>query len=98
MLKINVKSDSKEYSIFLDVDDPNKYGKLIYDDYLVFGWEFNNFISESYGAFGHILNPKSITPIDLHAALVKGNYKFEILEGEDMIKVYDPKIPDGAMT
>lgn len=68
-------------------------------------------LDSAYGAFGHSIGD-STSPIDLDAAIKKGpsavwmgkmakfllGYRFQLLEGAELVKSYDPKIPLDTLT
>jgi hypothetical protein len=59
-----------------------------------------DYLASAYGAFGHTIDPNSLTAIDLHAALAspRSPFTFEVLEGAVFVETYDPQIPANAIT
>ena len=64
-------------------------------------------LPNALGAFGHFIG-ESTSPIDLDVAIKKGprplllkfmpDYRWELLAGADLVKIYDPRTPPGAFT
>lgn len=53
-----------------------------------------------YGAFGHLIG-SSCTPIDLDAAmraLAMQEFEPEVIEGANLVQIYNPYTPPGALT
>lgn len=59
----------------------------------------NRNLEGASGAFGHILDDFT-TPIDLHYAVFSRLQQFspQAIEGAELVEVYDPGIPEGAVT
>jgi hypothetical protein len=50
------------------------------------------------GAFGHLIGEYT-TPIDLHCAFLnQGELLATLIEGKELVKSYDPEIPEGSVT
>lgn len=87
----------------LDVSNPNQYAPLKIeggDDRSRSVLDFI-FSSSAGGAFGHTFNPRSTTAIDLNYVLnaeAQDLFDVELVEGEDLVKSYDPGIPEGSVT
>ena len=98
MLKI--KLQSIDVIITLDTTVPNEPVNAIYEGESQRIDFVKSEIDDSYGVFGHRVSSKSITPIDLHKILFTSLADFspEILEGKEIVSVYDPDIPQGAKT
>jgi len=100
MLRYQLKDN---ITISLDSNDPNKAAEIQVegqkgDEEAVAS--VKNQLLRSYGAFGHMIR-ETTTPIDLNAALESGDFKEfrpQIVEGEELVKLYNPKIPPDAQT
>ncbi len=101
MLELNVSDGSETVQLRLFVSDPNEPARPIFNDGNT-DTRLERYIERSLetasGAFGHTIDPKSITPIDLHYAIGRMGLAIEIIEGAEMIEEYDPDIPEGAIT
>ena len=98
MIKYKVKVENKTIYVSLDTNSPNESAVLIYegDKSVVSG--FREFLENTYGAFGHTIGQVT-TPIDLHYAMSsQQQFEARLVEGQNIVKKYDPEIPDGAMT
>jgi len=97
MIKYKLRGD---ITVSLNSNDPNKSAKIqIEGDEEVVAMVRDRLLS-SYGAFGHLIR-ETTTPIDLNAALKSGNFRLfqpQIIEGAELVKVYDPKVPPDALT
>lgn len=87
-------------SVSLDADRPNQRAEIIYEgsDYAV--GEVKPALRSCNGAFGHAI-VDSTSPIDLDFAMRSDKMqKFQptLTEGAELVEVYDPEIPDGAVT
>lgn len=59
-----------------------------------------NWLQHECGAFGHIIG-EATTPIDLDAAMHSKDaleFRPEIMAGAELVKSYNPGIPEGAVT
>ena len=100
MFKLDVLFEDMFLS--LNVTSPNQYATLVIEG----GSEEKkqlviDIIRRSHGAFGHLMSEQSMTAIDLD--YVANNYlAFEfttvIVEGAELVEIYDPGIPEGAVT
>lgn len=101
MIRFELKVDQVvPMSVSLDADRPNQSTPIIYEgtDYAV--GEVKPVLRSCYGAFGHSIGD-STSPIDLDFAMKSPKMKqFQpvLIEGAELVKVYDPGIPDGAVT
>lgn len=95
-----IEFSRKQASVSLDVNDPNDYAEQ--------KWEARNAMAidilkrnldRASGAFGHLLSDIT-TPIDLYYALFTNLERFSpvVVEGAELVEVYDPGIPEGAVT
>ena len=93
-----------EYIVSVDSNNPNASEKISItvgdegDDRFV--PIIREWLEHEYGAFGHIIGTHT-TPIDLDAAMhSRDSKKFrpEIVEGQELVKSYDPGIPKAAIT
>ena len=101
MLKYKILSI--EITVSVDSADPNKSGKVAYEGDESAVKLLKHYLGLCYGAFGHVLNPEMTTPIDMDAALKSREISeifgaAEIVEGGDLVKTYDPGIPDKCVT
>lgn len=86
--------------VWIDSKDPNASAKIQYSGNEVMVDVISDRLARQYGAFGHLIG-SATTPIDLDAAMKSPEmkeYRPQLIEGEDMVKKYDPKIPKGAIT
>jgi len=101
MLELNVSDGLETVQIRLPVTDANEPAHPMYNDGDT-DTRLERYIQRSLetssGAFGHTIDPKSITPIDLHYALGQMGLVIEIVEGAEMVEEYNPAIPEGALT
>ncbi len=102
MIKYQLTLGYSETSIFisLPVTDGNSSALMEFEggDMAVAKAKFE--LLNQYGAFGHKMG-KVTTGYDLDAALNSpgmARFSARILEGEEIVRNYDPGIPDGAMT
>jgi len=91
---------SEGVEVSLDSAEPNKYAPIQFagDESAV--RRVRDRLLTQYGAFGHALE-ETTTPIDLDAAMKsEGMAEFspQIVEGAEMVQVYDPGIPEVAVT
>jgi hypothetical protein len=97
MLRYQLAGD---VTISLNSNDPNKSANIqIEGDEKVVALVRDRLL-RSYGAFGHMIR-ETTTPIDLNAALKSDDFKEfrpQIVEGAELVGVYDPRIPPGAIT
>lgn len=59
------------------------------------------YLANTLGAYGHILNPESATPADLSVAMARIQvlpWKPQLVEGADLVEQIDPKIPEGSVS
>ena len=99
VIKYKVGVDDNEVEVSIDVDGGNKFGAVNFTGNADSVALVRSLLSSAYGAFGHGINLESCSPIDLAAALGSmATFKPEILEGEDLVKDWNPGIPDGAVT
>lgn len=87
-------------SVSLSVDDGNESAPQEWEgDPGLIGW-FRSRLGDTYGAFGHLFDTEFATPIDLHYAVFSTLVDYEpvVVEGAELVKTYDPGIPDGAIT
>jgi hypothetical protein len=99
MFQIEIKSRGEVTELFLNSSNGNEQSVLAIEPTSGFLSELiQQQLSNASGAFGHGLTIQSITPIDLHYALVELGYEFNILEGMKLVESYNPEIPDGAVT
>lgn len=86
--------------ISVDSDNPNKSAEIQYQGNQDGIDEIKPILESSYGAFGHLIGTVT-TPIDLSAAMNSPEiqqFKPELIEGDDLVKDYDPQIPEGSLT
>lgn len=78
---------------------PNSPSEIVYegDQYLV--EEIKQKIDRAYGAFGHLMSADSATAIDFQHVMTTQMKQFspELIAGK-LLEVYDPEIPEGAVT
>ena len=78
---------------------PNSPSEIVYegDQYLV--EEIKQKIDRAYGAFGHLMSADSATAIDFQHVMTAQMKQFspELIAGK-LLEVYDPEIPEGAVT
>lgn len=101
MLKYKILSN--DIIISVNSTDSNESGRVVYEGDESAVQILRHYLGLSYGAFGHTLNPELTTPIDMDAALKSPEISeifgtAEIIEGGDLVKTYDPGIPDGSVT
>lgn len=87
----------------LPSDNPNRLAALEYKGSDRFVEALQGLINASYGAFGHLMSASGTTPIDLDCVLCKLRQQgkvaeFELLEGRELVKNYDPGIPRDAVS
>jgi hypothetical protein len=107
VIQYKITANNAEVIITLNAEDPNDYEEVQYEGDPVLLEIVQMWLPSAFGAFGHLIGKKT-TPIDLDAALKKGprrhllrlmpDYKWELLVGADLVKNYDPCIPEGAVT
>ncbi len=87
--------------VSLASDDPNKGALLQFSGNGYAIERVRDILANSYGAFGHQIGDAT-TPIDLHYAMNNTKnlveYQPQLLEGEDLVRSYDPGIPPGAVS
>lgn len=93
--------DLGEVTIKLDSDKPNIAAPIQIEGLEVFVEDVRRILRTATGAFGHLIG-EGTTPIDLHAAISNSSelaeYEPKIIEGEDLVKSYNPQIPKGSIT
>lgn len=101
MLELNVSDGLETVQVRLFVSDANEPARPIFNDGNT-DTRLERYIERSLesasGAFGHTIDPKNITPIDLHYAIGRMGLVREIVEGAEMVEEYNPAIPEGALT
>ena len=107
MIQYKITANNAEVIITLDADDPNDFADVQYEGDSELLEIVKMWMSSATGAFGHFIG-ENTSPIDLDAAIKFGpkplllkfmpNYKWELLVGADLVKIYDPGIPKGALT
>lgn len=91
---------NREITVSLAVNSPHETAEIIYSGDNFLTAHIKEILSLSIGAFGHSIG-SSTTAIDLNAALKSDRfkeYKVELIEGGELVKSYDPGIPEGAVT
>lgn len=78
-------------AIVLETDEPNTPGVVQVEGMAAAAVQY--ILRQSYGAFGHLLSPDAITPIDLD--YVMRQLQAEVVAG---VANYDPDIPKDAVT
>lgn len=97
MLKLKITKGKKTAELSMYVADGNEKAVAVVDGDL--DWELRQYLNnEAFGAFGHTINTRSTTAIDIHYALSQSQYEFEVLEGAELVEKYDPGIPPDAKT
>lgn len=96
MFKIRVSKDGQSAEATLRVENGNTSYPVIFEGPLSLLVE--RYLNDAYGPFGHTINLSRANPIDLHYALSQSPFDFEVLEGAELVEVYDPEIPEGAVT
>lgn len=87
-------------TVTLASNKPNTPAEIKYEGNDEAVYQVRSVLESSYGAFGHIIG-KHTTPIDLDVAMKSSNLKDfypRLLKGGDLVKDYDPKIPEGSLT
>lgn len=101
MFKFKLKDFiDREITASIAVNSPHETAEIIYSGDEFLAQQVKEVLSLSIGAFGHLIGSKT-TAIDLDAALKSDRfkeYKVQLIEGEDLVKSYDPGIPEGAIT
>lgn len=98
MVKYFIDVNGSQVMVFLDTDNPNETVDLEFSGQEDKVTLIKNWLSNQYGAFGHLIDDTT-NPIDLDAALIgQSEYKAEMLEGENVIAEYNPRIPESANT
>lgn len=107
MIQYRITTNNAEVIISLDADDPNHFADIQYEGDSDLLEIVTMWLPFAFGAFGHLIG-ENTSPIDLDAAIKKGlkplllkfmpDYKWELLIGADLVKIYDPCIPPGAFT
>ena len=111
MIKYKITANGAEVIISLDANDPNEFADIQYEGDSALLEIIQMWLPNAFGAFGHSINDNT-SPIDLDCAIKKGPpasprynllrfmpyYKWELLVGADLVKIYDPGIPPGAFT
>jgi hypothetical protein len=98
VIKYEVKIDNLTIYVSLNTKYPNEKALLTYEGDTKTISKFKEFLENSYGAFGHTIG-KATSAIDLHYAMSnQQQFEARLLEGENLVKKYDPEIPDGAVT
>lgn len=98
MFRTEVTIDGNKIELVLPVDNGNESSPILFVGDPMLEWRVNSYLETAFGAFGHRISPSSVNAIDLHAALNQSPFTVTILEGEELVKTYDPEIPEGAMT
>lgn len=86
--------------VSLDVIAPNSKSVITYKGDQELVDIVKPVLESSYGAFGHKIG-SSTTAVDLDAAMMKPDmqqFRPEIIEGQELVNVWDPGIPDGSVT
>jgi len=100
-MKYLLTHDFGEVTIILEARTGNSRGPLQITGDEIPILELRYDFRDKHGAFGHRFDPESTTPIDLSHVLktqLSPRFKVEILEGAELVKVYDPGIPEGVQT
>ena len=107
MIQYKITANNAEVIITLNAEDTNDYEEVQCEGDPDLLEIVKMWLPSAIGAFGHFIG-ETTTPIDLDAALKKGprphllkfmpDYKWELLVGADLVKSYDPGIPEGAFT
>lgn len=102
MFKVKISNQDGDVTATIDSDRGNTFNTIEFENInsmslLALLWL--KFDDEPYGAFGHRFNRDHACPVDLHSWLVSNpQFKFEILEGEDLVSDYNVDIPVNAIT
>jgi|GEM_PF-2044325 len=89
-----------EVIVSLDVKDPNEIAPIKYEGEAYLIKSVRLWLEKEDGAFGHIIGDRTCA-IDLDAAMhsdAMQQFEPELIEGGELVKSYDPGIPDGAVT
>ena len=100
MLELAINRNSQSIRAWVAVDNGNQAAALILEDRHAeeLAQIIRRDLDGTTGAFGHLIDLQSVTPIDLHCVLSRLGYQFEVVRGSEMVEEYDPEIPEGAMT
>ena len=87
-------------AVTLNSADGNEPAPIVWSGGQAYIRHFKTRLDGAYGAFGHFLDLNVTTPIDLHYAVFTklADFKPRVTAGAEMVKVYDPGIPAGAVT
>ena len=85
-------------TVSLLANSPNESARQLWEGDSVKACRFR--LENAYGAFGHGLGLEFATPIDLHYAVFDRLAGFDpvVVEGAEMVEVYDSGIPEGSVT
>lgn len=86
--------------VSVDSTNPNRASAISYSGNPEVIAEIQEWLTYEYGAFGHSIG-NNTTPIDLDAAMHSKEakqFKPKIVVGAELVKNYDPGIPEGAVT
>jgi hypothetical protein len=100
VIKYLVTVEQESVEIAINVSYPNEKAEIQYSGDKVAIALFSKWLGRQSGAFGHLIG-QATSPIDLHCVLSKPEakqYQPQIIEGKELVKSYDPQIPDGAIT
>jgi hypothetical protein len=83
-----------------EADSGNYFGPLLWEGNADLIGMAKFYLESAYGAFGHLFDLEFSSPIDLHYACLSSlaDYAPEVIEGAEYVEVYDPGIPEGAVT
>jgi hypothetical protein len=100
LFKVAVSKGGQTIELQLRVENGNDFAIPEYLGGNSLEYAVRNYLASAYGAFGHAIDPDSLTAIDLHAALAspRSPFTFEVLEGMEFVETYDPQIPADAIT
>ena len=111
MIQYKITANNAEVIVTVNSNNPNLSAEVQYEGDPELLEIVKMWLPDAFGAFGHLIG-ESTSPIDLDAAIKKGppafsqynllrfmpDYKWELLVGADLVKSYDPGIPEGAFT
>ena len=96
MLKYEVNFQGSIFFVSLDSSSGNARSQINYEG--ADSTELRSLVSRMTGAFGHLIGEYT-TPIDLHCAFLnQGELLATLIEGKELVKSYDPEIPEGSVT
>jgi hypothetical protein len=94
-----IEFGEKQATVSLSSKGPNDYAEQRWEGRPEPVAMVRRYLDGASGAFGHLLDDVT-TPIDLHYAVFSRLERFSpvVVEGADLVEVYDPGIPEGAVT